>query len=118
MCKKLPHVAWLILGLIPALALLLGACSATGAGSVTVSPATAVPTSSPASGTSTPSITPSANITSSTPTLPLIGIRMLDTRNGWALTASSILKTSDGGLHWKDVTPANGVSTNLSGASL
>jgi photosystem II stability/assembly factor-like uncharacterized protein len=32
---------------------------------------------------------------------------MLDANNGWALTASSILKTTDGGVHWKDVTPAN-----------
>jgi photosystem II stability/assembly factor-like uncharacterized protein len=32
---------------------------------------------------------------------------MLDANNGWALTATSILKTMDGGIHWKDVTPAN-----------
>ena len=38
---------------------------------------------------------------------PLISIRMVDQTSGWALTKTSILKTSDGGLHWKDVTPAH-----------
>lgn len=32
---------------------------------------------------------------------------MLDTSNGWALSAQSVLKTTDGGVHWQDVTPAN-----------
>lgn len=32
---------------------------------------------------------------------------MLDSNNGWALSSSSILRTTDGGVHWKDVTPAN-----------
>jgi photosystem II stability/assembly factor-like uncharacterized protein len=32
---------------------------------------------------------------------------MLNRTNGWALTATSILKTVDGGVHWKDVTPEN-----------
>jgi len=38
---------------------------------------------------------------------------MLDSSNGWALTQISILKTADGGLHWKDVTPSN-ASLNMS----
>jgi len=105
MCKKPTHVAWLPLLLILALALLLGACSTTG--SISSSQAPVVPTSSPQSSTSTPSITPSASPVSSKPALPLTAIRMVDTKNGWALTASSILKTTDGGLHWNDVTPAN-----------
>src|SRR5438552_10188481 len=37
----------------------------------------------------------------------LTAIRILDIHNGWALTASSILKTTDGGRHWKDMTPVN-----------
>ncbi len=105
MRKKPTHVAWLPLLLILALALLLGACSTTG--SISSSQAPVVPTSSPQSSTSTPSITPSASPVSSKPALPLTAIRMVDTKNGWALTASSILKTTDGGLHWNDVTPAN-----------
>lgn len=41
------------------------------------------------------------------PTVPLTAIRMLDNTNGWALTRTSILKTTDGGTNWKDITPAN-----------
>ena len=44
---------------------------------------------------------------SSKPTVPLTAIRMLDKAHGWALTSTSVLKTSDGGLHWTDVTPPN-----------
>jgi photosystem II stability/assembly factor-like uncharacterized protein len=101
MCKKPMHVAWHPLALILALALLLGACDTTG--STSTSQPTIVPTNSPQSSTSTPS----ANPVSSKPAVPLTAIRMVDTKNGWALTASSILKTTDGGLHWNDVTPAN-----------
>jgi photosystem II stability/assembly factor-like uncharacterized protein len=32
-------------------------------------------------------------------------VRMMDDRNGWILTESSVLRTSDGGQIWKDVTP-------------
>jgi|GEM_PF-1753891 len=49
-----------------------------------------------------------ANATATQPNVqpkPMIAIRMLDNINGWALTSSSILKTSDGGIHWSDVTP-------------
>ena len=38
---------------------------------------------------------------------PLTSVRMLDRSNGWALTDSQILKTSDGGIHWRNVTPAH-----------
>jgi photosystem II stability/assembly factor-like uncharacterized protein len=51
--------------------------------------------------------TPSPTTGTTQPVVPLTGIRMLDTQIGWALTASSILKTTDGGAHWQDVTPAN-----------
>ena len=37
----------------------------------------------------------------------LTTIRMLDQTRGWALTQHAILRTRDGGLHWKDVTPAS-----------
>ncbi|SRR5579883_2243837 len=36
---------------------------------------------------------------------PLTTIRMLSTQYGWALTQNAVLKTSDGGVHWSDVTP-------------
>ncbi len=112
MHKKLTHVAWRALWVIPAL-ILLGACGTTG--STSLSQATAVSTNTAQTTTNTPSVTPSPTLSvmpsptpvSSKPKLPLTAIRMLDTQNGWALTASSILKTTDGGLYWKDVTPAN-----------
>ncbi len=48
-----------------------------------------------------------ATTTGTTDTISFTGIRMLDQSNGWALTSSTILKTSDGGVHWKNVTPTN-----------
>ncbi|HLZ57301.1 MAG TPA: YCF48-related protein [Ktedonosporobacter sp.] len=36
---------------------------------------------------------------------PLTTIRMLGQTHGWALTEHAILRTKDGGLHWRDVTP-------------
>jgi len=63
-----------------------------------------------------------ANITnhtyrSSKPTVPLTAIRMLDKVHGWALTSTSVLKTSDGGIHWSDVTSPNfPVHPGLTGA--
>jgi photosystem II stability/assembly factor-like uncharacterized protein len=32
-------------------------------------------------------------------------LHMLDATNGWALTASAVLRTTDGGSHWRNVTP-------------
>jgi len=55
-------------------------------------------TSTPSKGSSNPTIDPLAAIQS---------IHMLDKTHGWALADSSVLKTSDGGLHWQDVTPTN-----------
>src|SRR5579864_3861833 len=37
---------------------------------------------------------------------PITALRMLDHSKGWALTNQNILFTSDGGQHWKDVTPS------------
>jgi photosystem II stability/assembly factor-like uncharacterized protein len=36
----------------------------------------------------------------------LLSIHMLDAATGWALTDHAVLYTSDGAVHWKDVTPA------------
>lgn len=38
---------------------------------------------------------------------PLTSIRMVDSTHGWALTGDSVLKTTDGGQHWQDVTPSD-----------
>jgi hypothetical protein len=40
---------------------------------------------------------------------------MLDANNGWAVTGSSVLKTSDGGQHWTDVTPSDWEATSNQG---
>jgi len=32
---------------------------------------------------------------------------MLDQNNGWGITKNAILKTADGGVQWRDVTPAH-----------
>ncbi len=90
------------------LALVLAACSGTGSGTVTVTGSQGSGTSTTPSptattgGSTTP--TPAATATPET-TVPLTTIRMLDQMNGWALTKSSILKTSDGGQTWHDITP-------------
>jgi photosystem II stability/assembly factor-like uncharacterized protein len=80
------------------LALLLAACGSTT--TVTGSPGSVTPAAS----------SPTATATSE-PTVPLTTIRMLDQVNGWALTKSAILTTSDGGQTWRDVTPA-GIQLN------
>lgn len=58
-------------------------------------------------------VTPTPSSRSSNPTTPIQSIHMLDKTHGWALASmsehlSKVLKTSDGGLHWQDVTPTNG----------
>ncbi|MBV9230516.1 MAG: hypothetical protein JOZ18_14500 [Chloroflexi bacterium] len=47
---------------------------------------------------------------------PLISIRMIDQRNGWALTGNAILKTVDGGLHWQTVKTLPAVSLTSAAA--
>ncbi|EFH82426.1 WD40/YVTN/BNR-like repeat-containing protein [Ktedonobacter racemifer] len=89
--------------------LLLAACGS--GGTTSASSSTATPTLST---TQTPATaeTPVANSTLTT-TLPssvkgpLTAIRMLTTQQGWAMTANAILKTTDGGRHWTNVTPSN-----------
>ena len=36
---------------------------------------------------------------------PFSSLRMIDASTGWALAGKALLQTSDGGTHWKDVTP-------------
>ncbi len=50
--------------------------------------------------------TPAFAASSSVSQEPLTSIRMLDRSNGWALTDNKILKTTDGGVHWQNVTSA------------
>ncbi len=46
----------------------------------------------------------------------LTAIRMLDRTRGWALTEHAVLKTTDGGQHWHDVSPAKNALTPASAA--
>jgi photosystem II stability/assembly factor-like uncharacterized protein len=90
---------WAKVLLLTALACLLVACvTPTGATATKVNTGkTSVPDSSPR--------TTAATVSG----IPLKTIRMVDHSRGWALTDQSILKTSDGGRNWKDVTPPGSV---------
>ena len=104
------RVVWTPCLFVLALAFLLAACG--NAGSTVTGQGTASSQTTQTSTSTSPTLATSQQTTStstsaSKPIVPLRAIRMLDTNNGWALTTSSILKTADGGVHWKDVTPAN-----------
>lgn len=87
-----------------ALTLLFTACSNSGPTATT--PGISLSTATAPSNSYVPSQPASANTTQSTSQTALQTIRMVDTSNGWALTTKhAILKTSDGGYHWQDVTP-------------
>lgn len=92
----------IVLGI--AMGLLLVACGTPGSTTATQGTVTPV-TTSPASGGVKTQPT-AADTTPSTQIDPLQAIRMVDTNNGWAFTTKgAVLKTSDGGRHWQDVTP-------------
>ncbi|HEX9131082.1 MAG TPA: hypothetical protein VF844_02195 [Ktedonobacteraceae bacterium] len=37
----------------------------------------------------------------------LLSLHMIDTMTGWALSELAVLRTTDGGIHWKNVSPPN-----------
>ncbi len=87
--------------------ILLSGCSQ-GTATTPGGPTVTTTTTTEPTATNTITTAPTATNTITTePTIPLISIRMLNTNNGWALTRQSILLTTDGGLHWRDVSPAN-----------
>lgn len=96
------HIALVPLLLFVALTVLLAACGAVPA---TPGATALLPSASLASVSN--NTTKSMALMAVQSTAPLTGIRMLDNQNGWALTAHAILKTTDGGVQWKNVTPAN-----------
>lgn len=71
-------------------------------------PATAAPTVPPAANTATPV---PATTAPSLPALPAVtapsiqSLYMLDVNNGWALTDTGVVRTTDGGSTWLDATP-------------
>jgi photosystem II stability/assembly factor-like uncharacterized protein len=105
--------------LASALAAILLSCLliACGTGSSTGStPPTATSTTAPSATTTATAATDTPLSTVNTPAAqpgpPLTAIRMLDLYNGWALSNNLILRTSDGGLHWRNLTPA-GATVNV-----
>jgi photosystem II stability/assembly factor-like uncharacterized protein len=104
--RKSTRIALLSAFFSIAVALFLTACgssapsqSASTTTTSTITTSSATPTSATgASGAPT-------NTTSVAQIDPLQAIRMVDTSNGWALTTkNAVLKTSDGGRHWQNVT--------------
>src|ERR1700680_45390 len=51
--------------------------------------------------------TPTSPSLSPKSTAALQSIHMIDETTGWAMTQNAVLRTTDGGVHWKDVTPAD-----------
>ncbi len=45
-------------------------------------------------------------------------IHMLDATTGWALTDHAVLRTTDGGTYWQDVTPPHATPASINGAAL
>src|SRR5436189_3272066 len=80
---------------------LIAACGAapTGSGGGSNEQPTATSTT-PAQQNATPTPTPRP-----LPAEPLISIRFLDQSRGWGLTKHAVLRTSDGGKSWQDVSP-------------
>jgi hypothetical protein len=115
---RAPSSAQMILALL--LAIQAGCSRAPTATSQPGAVATPLATAAPATGTPapaasrTPMLAPSATRTpvatpaplseGSTPVLQ--SLRMSDETTGWALAAGTLLRTSDGGRRWQDVTPA------------
>ena len=98
------RIARPLVSLSVALAFLLTACGNSGPTATTQG--VSLPTATAPSSNHAPSQPASANTTQSTPLTPLQAIRLVDTNNGWALTTKhAVLKTSDGGHHWQDVSP-------------
>src|SRR5258708_35512207 len=44
----------------------------------------------------------------------LFSLHMIDPTTGWALSEHAVLRTTEGGLHWKNVTPPNTLLTRES----
>jgi photosystem II stability/assembly factor-like uncharacterized protein len=52
-----------------------------------------------------PTATPAAPFAPTAVVGSVMALRMFDATTGWAATADRLLRTTDGGLHWRDVTP-------------
>lgn len=118
--KTLPAIICIVL-----LASLLAACSSNaGASGPTSNATTILPAASPTSATTnktgTSSSTPVTNVTntgSSTPKNPPTPIKVIRMVNqvGWAITKNAIIRTTDYGNTWQDVTPTTALGADASG---
>lgn len=99
-------LTWMTIGTFLLIITLLTAC---GGGTTTGQQSTATtittPTASATQQLTPPTATPTPGPLK--PTVPLTALRMLDNLHGWALTATEVLKTTDGGYTWEDASPAN-----------
>jgi photosystem II stability/assembly factor-like uncharacterized protein len=107
------HSLFLAASFLTLLTLILAGCgSSSQSGSTPPRSGSATPTISGSTPVALPTPTPTQISPLPTPTrsakpaVPFTLMRMLDQQHGWALTASSILKTADGGRTWQDVTPS------------
>jgi len=105
--KRAVHRVIFPVFLILPLLFVLSACGGTGSTGGTGTPVASNPTVQPTTAPPGNNASSTPNVGTTKPHVALTAIRMLDNNNGWALSNSSILRTSDGGVHWKDVTPAN-----------
>lgn len=71
-----------------------------------IQPETSQPEQQPTAAPQNPSV-PSEVIMPSIESPSIVSIHMLDEAHGWALTEEKVIRTSDGGVTWQDVTPAN-----------
>lgn len=99
------HTSPLSTKLIWLLLLLCGACAAP---QVRPSQISSVPQPSTAKPAETP-LALAAEISGPPVEEPaLLSLHMLDELNGWGLSANAVLRTNDGGLTWRDVSPQEG----------
>src|SRR6266700_7481892 len=103
LCKLQKKVPLLGIGVLIMMALLVSACGNQSSETSSLPTAVATPT---AGSSTTASNTTTASETHVESSKPLTSIRMVSQSVGWAITQkATVLRTTDGGNHWMDVTP-------------
>ncbi len=88
---------------ISVIVLFLGAAACSLTGTATPTPASETITAAPVSITPTPTPTSSLPVVASP---QIVSFDMLDMDNGWALSDTNVLRTTDGGSTWYNITPS------------
>ena len=94
--RAFPHK---ILAGVAALTLAVLACNLPGS-------LAAMPTLAVLNTPAAPQATPAAAALPVVAAPQIVSFKMLDTRNGWALTAAGVVRTADGGSTWQNATPS------------